>query len=439
MTYLYGDATPFPLEENFIETMCAAIDTCVALYQIDMELADKRRDANDIAAECDSEINRLAALSRAVEAALAPILPKSEGTYAAQSAAQSISAHASEVVKQMRMSVLRKRDDALHSPTQLNLGPRMLHALTPFVLRHHLPKTDWYMRWRGARQSGEASLMFTSESACGLELGFRADIPAESRWLAPVRVEELVPSLRLELLHEGGWLKRKPHGSKKAIHRFYITQVETSAEQVWLELRQHPIKPSLGYEIVLQNEANPLIYPINAKDERSDALTVVDEEAQVLFQLWSAIESEIVELMSKRREVISARLRNTDIANLEEPAELAEAMLMSMAPLIREIRVRSRVPGEYVLKRELGDGRREEVFVPRKEVEGKFAGLPEEYQSCFHAVGLGTEATSDFLRLEFPLHATTDADETTPRQPLAELLRPRHAGPPATESDASAA
>src|SRR5690606_1167786 len=111
-------------------------------------------------------------------------------------------------------------------------------------------------------------------------------------------------------------------------------------------------------------------------------------------------------------------------------------MLMSLAPIVREIRVRSRVPGELVLKRDLGDGRREEVFIPRRDLESKFEVLPYEYQACFSAVGLGGEATSAFISRDHALPSVI-ADGPT-RQGGPDLSRARRIAT-ANDSDASAA
>jgi len=117
-----------------------------------------------------------------------------------------------------------------------------------------------------------------------------------------------------------------------------------------------------------------------------------------LLELWETIEGELRELIGHRNRLVWARLDDTDAEDLERPGELAENLLMALAPIIREIRVRSRVPGELVLKRDLSNGRREELFVPRKELESKYASLSYEYRACFNAVGLGSEATQEFVQ-----------------------------------------
>jgi hypothetical protein len=61
-----------------------------------------------------------------------------------------------------------------------------------------------------------------------------------------------------------------------------------------------------------------------------------------------------------------------------------------MAPTVREIAARSGSADELIIRRLLGDGRREERFVRRSELLDKLAPLPETARSLFAPLGLGT-------------------------------------------------
>ncbi|MEM9491932.1 MAG: hypothetical protein AAGC55_22495, partial [Myxococcota bacterium] len=78
MKYLYGDATPFPLQENFIDTISAATDACVALFTLDEELGERRRNATQLRKQAEEELNRLGVLSTALEVALRPFVSDAE-------------------------------------------------------------------------------------------------------------------------------------------------------------------------------------------------------------------------------------------------------------------------------------------------------------------------------------------------------------------------
>jgi hypothetical protein len=55
--------------------------------------------------------------------------------------------------------------------------------------------------------------------------------------------------------------------------------------------------------------------------------------------------------------------------------------------------------GELILKRDIGDGRREELFVPRSTLAAQFARLPNEYRRPFEDMGITGEETSPAIQL----------------------------------------
>src|SRR5688500_4275400 len=80
--YRFGDGTPFPLRENFIDTIVAAVDGCVSLYRIEQEVEDRilrQRESEKASAE---ELRRLDALKSLLETAVAPLLAPRAGAAA---------------------------------------------------------------------------------------------------------------------------------------------------------------------------------------------------------------------------------------------------------------------------------------------------------------------------------------------------------------------
>ena len=68
---------------------------------------------------------------------------------------------------------------------------------------------------------------------------------------------------------------------------------------------------------------------------------------------------------------------------LNDPAEVGRTILGVLGPVVKQIRTKSRVPGELAIKRDIDDGRREELYVPRSDVERRFATLPASYRRPF--------------------------------------------------------
>lgn len=425
MTYLFGDATPFPLEENFIDTISAATDSCVALFELDVEQAERRRQAHEVSTQAELDTEGLANLARVVERALSPLMPTGQAPTTTDLTTRKIAEQAASLIQQARLSVLRRRDAGLRASKDTNLGPRVLEAMNVFFLEHQMPKTNWFHHWLAGRQPGESSLEFTSSSHSVLDVVYTVDIPESSRWAGPVRIEDIDPSYQLEFHHKGGWLKRGTHSGKIAVQRLFLTEVVRGRDSSWFMLRQHASKPSIGYKVFVRAKAHsrPVFFPIDAKDEIGEAMGLEDADEYALLELWKQLKAELRNLTGHRTAITSAQFRDQDVTDLDEPAELAECILMSLAPLIREIRKRSRVPGELVLKRDLGDGRREELFVPRRALEQKFAKLPYEQRACFTAVGLDSEATSDFLQRSDA--RISEAERTGDARAASDLRRAR--------------
>ena len=79
-----------------------------------------------------------------------------------------------------------------------------------------------------------------------------------------------------------------------------------------------------------------------------------------------------------------ARLQELFDTNCFGPLRLVQAM----APVVQEIAQHSLAPGELILKRLVGDHRREEIFVSKAALDQKLAPLSEGLKSRFFALGL---------------------------------------------------
>jgi hypothetical protein len=135
-----------------------------------------------------------------------------------------------------------------------------------------------------------------------------------------------------------------------------------------------------------------------ATDGHTQAVRATDIDT--LQRLWDRVEDTIADLILQRKRIILATLEKKPVRELERPQTLAEALLEAVGPLAREMRRRSRVPGEITLKRELGDGRREELFIPKQQLAEKFETLSPEHKRLFDIYGL--EGTAEVVTTERP-------------------------------------
>jgi hypothetical protein len=112
-------------------------------------------------------------------------------------------------------------------------------------------------------------------------------------------------------------------------------------------------------------------------------------------------------------------------------------VLQLLPPLARTIRERSRVSGELVLKKDIGGGRREELFVPRAALAQQFSKLPMEYRKPFEDMGVSSEDTQPAISIG---QLRPPAKPSSPPPSPGVQVSPPHAQTirvsPPTESDA---
>jgi hypothetical protein len=98
---------------------------------------------------------------------------------------------------------------------------------------------------------------------------------------------------------------------------------------------------------------------------------------------------------------------------------LAQRLIAVIAPTVQQIAQRSRSPGELVLRRPLGDNRREEIFISTADLLKRLDGLPLHAREVFAPLRLGGE----------PGVAPVD-EPRRPARPAVEI-KPAPAPPPA--------
>src|SRR5262249_58357619 len=89
------------------------------------------------------------------------------------------------------------------------------------------------------------------------------------------------------------------------------------------------------------------------------------------------------DLAIRRQGMSSATFDGKPLRELEEPQSICVRMVNVMSPVVQEIARRSGAPGELVLRRDLGEGRREEIYITKAELHEKVMTLPATLRPMF--------------------------------------------------------
>ena len=328
MGYLYGDATPFPFAHNFIETLGAAIDMCVALFRADVVAEDGRRRADEMKTQCQRELSKLSELSKALEGALRPAVGTGESI--SESTATRVCELAASTIKQSQLTLTARRDQAEQLTMSEQAGADSTAAVAMFFTSFEMPKTAWQIAWQWQNSGATATASFHTEF--GLTATFSSSIAASHAWARPVRVGTLVPRLTLEIPTRGR--KRKPRVHRLPLHRLHIVSATLTDKQFSVRVGKSATKPSPGYELVFRgdDQAFATVTPMDATGETTGpAITIPDTAAVAIESLADLVEAALNGFRDRRDCLRSAEYEGTRVGDLADPGALAQVMLMTLA------------------------------------------------------------------------------------------------------------
>lgn len=391
--YRYGDGTPFPLDENFIETLTSAVETCTNAFVPLTELDARRERAREARREGDRELNRLDDLEKSLSATLAPYAPQDKKPGITHTVAQKIAGLAKSSISEARSQVEARVRTAETQAQPKTSADAVVKALRPFFDEHQLPKSAWIMSWdvRGAEPAADAVA-----TAGRIQAAF-ALTPDPYR--APIRVEQLADGVIVHMMKKGVFGKAKP--APVDLAKYVMVAFEHNHREQVVTLKENANKASAGLRFALADGSATWVAITAADAADGDPNPLDPDDVPPIRQLADRAYAALKDLINKRT-LVDLTFNGNAIADLDEPRIVPLELLQQLTPLARSIRERSRMSGELVLKRDIGDGRREELFVPRATLAQQFARLPPEYRRPFEDMGISGEETQPAIQLPRP-------------------------------------
>ncbi len=388
--YRYGDGTPFPLDENFIETLTTAVESCTNAFDPVTELDSRRERAKDARREGEREGGRLEDLERTLSSSLAPYVPMDKKVGITQTVAQKIAASAKQAIAEAKRQIEGRVQQLEAQAAPKTVADQVLKALRPFFDAHELPKSTWIMSWdvRGAEPSADAV------ATAGRITASFALQPDPYR--TPIRVEQLSEGVIVHMMRKGVFGKAKP--APIDLGKYVMVAFERSQNEQIVTLKENANKSAAGLRFAVTETGATWTSITMLGDADGDANPLDTDDLAPIRQLVDRANATLKDLMN-RRTLVDLMIGGKSIGELDEPRLVPLELLSQLTPLARTIRERSRMSGELILKRDIGDGRREELYVPRATLAQQFARLPADYRRPFEDMGITNEETQPSIVL----------------------------------------
>jgi hypothetical protein len=389
--YRYGDGTPFPLDENFIETLTTAVETCTNAFVPLTDLDARREKAREVRREADKELGRLSDLEATVIGSLLAFAPSdSKKPSLTQQVSQKITAGVKTAVSEARRQVEGRVAATDAQAAAKTATDAVLKALRPFFEEQQLPNAKWIMSWdvRGAEPAANA-LATAGRISASFNL-------APDPYRTPIRVEQLSDGVIVHMMKKGVFGKAKP--APIDLGKYVVVAFERTLHEAIVTLKENPNKSAQGLRFAVTDVGATWVSITAAGDADGDPNPLDIEDVAPVRQLAERAHATLKDLLN-RRTLVDLTLGNAAMSDLEEPRIVPLELLAQLTPLARTIREKSRMSGELILKRDIGDGRREELFVPRSTLAAQFARLPAEYRRPFEDMGITNDETSPAIQL----------------------------------------
>jgi hypothetical protein len=423
MNYLYGDSTASDLKSNFLEFLRDALDFGVTVLEADARIKQGKINILTLTQESEAETERLdrfiASVSRAVHSG-----EKGEATSPTAACGERLSAMILDAHRSSVDGIKRNLNDAIARIDDAEAADRSacVQALGTLLAPHDPPRGSSLLQivWHDSRYVATLSAKAEPSLEWTLDLG----IPDGSLWSSPLRVERMIGQQHLEIRAPQltGWLTKEVKIRPLKIERHVVTLIVDNGDGVSFKLRTEP-----GSEVGFDFEVDAVTSTVAATrtgpadDQTAGPFDLHPDDMSAIVELANKLRASLAEI--ERTPSIDATFEGTDFGTQPSFVDFVEKLVGMMAPIVREISQRSLTPNELVLRRLLGNDRREEIFVAKSTLREKLASLPQESRDLFAPLGLDGDNRS-----RVPAAPAAASSEDPP--PIRSELPPSPSAPP---------
>jgi len=424
--YLYGDSTSSPLQSNYLAFFRDAMEFWVHLLLAQQrinKLRDERSATDQYAAAERTRIGGLKALvTEAAEDA------NHDGAESMSLRAVKSVITASDQAIAVILDELQRKleaDRAALAAKDRHERDECLDAFAKYVALHEAHEGTWRLSAHlddTGSYHGETSgsAPYGAEWKCAVEL--QADHPMARG----SKVGDLVTQIELPLPEGSGWLKKGKFKPQR-IDQYSIDSIETDGTQFSIALRVTPGAPT-GLDVTIRGDK---IEVTLAGTKEATSVEVNLDNRERLLTLRDRILDALTAHAGVRRRVVTATLDDKPLADGDDLGDVVKRMIDAATPIVKQIRKHSLSPHELVIRRLLGNDRREEIFVSTASLLEKLGRLPRNLRSLFEPLGLEWQRAHTPLPGEIfvepprptlpePEPATVEVANAEPEPPKAE-------------------
>jgi hypothetical protein len=419
MSFLFGDSSPSTLQVDYIDFLRDALDFCVQVLAADERMQAGATRVEEARRRAETEVIRLEALG-ATQAEAIHRVEVGDDDSATATCAQMLLRSAADVV--------RAAIDGVRAAAESDAGRveedarrdrrRCVEALATFLKRHDLPEMTSELRLQQQANNVYAARLYV-RALGDLQAVLELEIPASNVLAHVARVDRLMERLEVHAPEAGGWLRKEVKLRPQRLEKEFITAFVSGGRENEIQLRGAADGSGVGYDLVMRDDATRVILRRAGEATDLPPFDLDDTDSARVIELKDKLRAATTDLVRARHSLVEAAIGEIPLGDHRDPKLLVERLVTLMGPVVQEIARRSLTPTELVLKRQTEAGRREEIFISRRDLQLKLRSLSAASRARFAPLGLGEVAAEDLIEPESP--APSSAPPTARPEPSVRL------------------
>ena len=388
MPLLYGDSSPSTLEIDYIDYLRRALALAVEILLGEDQLIDAVRRRRALQARVSELSGRLDALRVTARRSVGDVA-RSPVDDPVTHCANHIESAVDEAVARAVAEVQAHESTAA---AEIGRHERKAHAacvtaVEGFLRRHDLPGAVVDIELTHAEAGSGYAAVLRETAPYEVDAEIELDID-RSPFAAPeVRVGGLARDVEVQVPESGGWLRKETRLTSAKLDKLLVVRARRGASELAVELRAGRDARAEGLDLAVDRTSGQVRLTRIGR-EGSEAIEHSIDNDRALAPLVTAIDGALDDLAGYRARLRGIRVDDAPLEEQEHPSILVDRVLGAMGPEVRRIAERSITPGELILRRQLGDGRREEIFVTQAALAEIVAQLPIARRRHFEVLGI---------------------------------------------------
>jgi hypothetical protein len=403
--YVYGDSTPFPYAVDYVEIVRSLVVCAVSLMKAQDVIDGSRNDERKAREHHLRLRGDLEAMVESVRGALSSgAAPRRLEANACAERLVTMTWAATQLEArnaQERLDKATTRAEAAIADARRQAAVALGHMLA----RHDLPGTSYGFRVFASGDGYGAEALATLPG--GVRATFDASLPERHPWRSLRRVADVRRGVRVTLPRKTGVFAKRISSLPLTLDPLTIlgASLDGSGGAILLG-KSERAGTEHSFDIDFSGAATRVSW--RGADE-SMSVELAPDDVPRIVGLLRAIEEATRPIVSRRGTMTEATVNGAPFAEAE-PGDACVRLVSLVAPVAREIARRSGAPGELVLRRNVGAGRRDEVFLRTEELLEQIETLPPRLRDVFVQLELeGVPRSARVPVRALPLHEEVSA------------------------------